>query len=110
MKYPMLKNTDNPLFNYIVMQNEEYDYYLYENFDMALKKAMELSHITKISLVYEIAFNTETREFRGQNTFTVYDGEVIYDKHVQIGLHIQFYVNAGEWLNPNEEWLKILSN
>jgi hypothetical protein len=109
LKYPMIINTENPLFNYIVMLNGDFDCYLYDNFDMALKKAMELSHGTEISLVYEIAFNTETREFRGQNTFTIYDGKVKYDKHARIGLHVQFYIAAGDWLNPNEEWLSILN-
>jgi hypothetical protein len=109
MRYPMIKKTDRPLFDYMVMLNGEEDYYLYDNFDAALKKAMTLSHGIEIGLVYEIVFNTEIREFRGQNTFTVTDGEVKYDKHARIGLHVQFYINAGEWLNPNEEWLEILN-
>lgn len=110
MKYPMIKKTEKPLFEYMVMLNGEFDYYLYDSFDIALKKAMELSGRKEISLVYEMAFNTDTREFRGQNTFTIFDGEIKYDKHARIGLHIQFYVNAGEWLNPDEQWLAILDN
>lgn len=110
MKYPMAKKTDRPIFNYMVTENGEEDYYLYFDFDSALKKAIELSnHSTGIGLVYEIAFNNETREFFGHNTFTAYDGEVHYDKHSRLGLHIHFYINAGNWLNPNEDWLTTLN-
>lgn len=109
MKYPMTKKTDRPLFDYMVMENSEYNYYLYDSFDLALKKAIELSYGMDIGVLYELAFNNETREYRVQNTFTAYDGEVKYDKYARLGLHVQFYVNAGDWLNPNEEWLSILS-
>jgi hypothetical protein len=110
MKYPMSEKTDRPLFDYIVVLNGEEDYYLYDDFDLALKKAMEIAVNYKTSLIYEIVFNNETREYRGQNTFTISGGKVHYDKHEKAGLHIQFYINAGEWLNPNEEWLTILNN
>jgi hypothetical protein len=110
MKYPMVKNTERPLFEYMVIQNGEFDYYLYDKFDDALKKATELSIGHGIGLVYEAYFINSTREYRGQNTFKVFDGIVHYDKHADIGLHLEFYINAGEWLNPNEEWLKILNN
>lgn len=110
MKYPMIKNTEKPFFNYIVTINGDFDYYLYDRFDDALKKAMELSKGTEIGLVYEMHFNNVSREWRVQNTFSIFDGEVHYDKHAKIGLHVQFHINAGEWLNPNEEWLSILNN
>ena len=107
----MTKNTERPLFDFMVMINGEQDYYLYSDFDSALKKAIAISNSHRcIGLVYEIAFNTDTRQYRGQNTFTVFNGNVKYDKHAEIGLHLEFYVNAGEWLNPNEEWLKLLND
>lgn len=105
----MKKKTDKPLFDFIVIANGQYDYYLYNDFDDALKTAMELSHKTEISIIYEIVFNTETREYRTKDTFTIYDGKVHYDKYATIGLHVEFYINAGDWLNHNEEWLSILS-
>lgn len=108
MKYPMIKKTENPLFEYIVRFNDSLDYYLFRDFDSAIKKAVELSASTKITLLYELCFNNSTREWFGKNTFKVFDGEIKYDKHAQVDLHIQFYVNAGEWLNPNEEWLNLL--
>lgn len=108
MKYPMNTKTDRPLFEYIVLQNGKENYFLFDDFDSALKKAIDLSIPNKIGLVFELAFNNETREFRAKNTFTVCDGRIKYDKYARIGLHVHFYVNAGYWLNPNEEWLAIL--
>ena len=103
LKYPMQTKIEKPEFNFLVQENGEYDYYLYGSFDAALKKAIALSFKNGIGLVFEIAFDNEIREYRGHNTFTVFDGVVRYDKHANIGLHIQFYVNAGEWLNSKEE-------
>jgi len=105
VKYPMKSKKEKPKFEYIVRFNDSLDYYLFEDFNKALKKAMTLSVKGKIILLYEIFFNSTTREFFGKNTFVVYDKEVIYDKHANPDLHISFYVNAGEWLNPKEEWL-----
>lgn len=109
MQYLMKLKTEKPLFNYIVRFNDSFDYYLFEHFDDALKLAMKLGRDgSRIALIYEIYFENATREFKGQNTFTVFYGEVHYDKHARIDLHIQFYVNAGQWLNPNEEWIQLL--
>lgn len=106
MKYPMKLKTERPNFNYIVRMNSGMDYYLYVDFDSAIRKAMSLSHGSQISLVYEIFFNTSTREFFGQNTFTIYDGVIDYEKHAMPELHVEFYVNAGDWLNPDVNLLK----
>lgn len=106
MKYPMKLKTEKPCFEYLVRLNSCLDYYLFEEFDDALKTAMALSSKNGIALVYEIFFNTTTREFFGRNTFKAYDGYVDYDKHGRADLHIEFYVNAGEWLNPKKEWME----
>jgi hypothetical protein len=105
----MSTNTEQPLFNYMVTESGEFNYYLYDGFDEALKKAIEISIPHQIGLVYEIYFNTESREYRVQTTFTVCGGKIKYDKHARVGLHLCFHVNAGRWLNPNDEWLSILT-
>lgn len=111
IKYPMKNKTDQPLFEYLVRDNMSMDYYLYANFDSALKQAEAMSisgnrHI----LIYEPHFNTVTREWHGCNTFSVVGGRVKYDKHAEVGLHLEHYVNAGEWLNPNQEWIDTIAN
>lgn len=108
MKYPMKRKTERPLFEYMLRFNNSWDYYLFDNFDDTIKKAMELSKEINIPLIYELHFDNRTKEWYGQNTFLFYDGKCEYDKHARIDLHIHFYVNAGEWLNLNEEWIKIL--
>ena len=106
----MSRRTEKPLFEFIVMINGKNNYFLYDNFDLALKKAVELSIPNKICLIYEIAFNNITREFYTQKTFTAHDGRIDYDKHARTGLHVYFYINAGEWMNPNEEWILLINN
>jgi len=108
MKYPMNKKTDVPMFNYMVIINGEFDYYLYVSFDETLKKAQELSRTNRCVLIYERVFKNDVREFFGHNTFTINSGIVKYDKRNDWGLHIDFYVNAGDWLNPNQSWIDIL--
>lgn len=95
IKYPMKEKTEKPLFNYLVRDNMSLNYYLYEDFDEALKRAMALSTTNgRHVLIYENYFNTSTREWHGQNTFDVIEGKVFYDKHAKVDLHIEFYVNA----------------
>ena len=106
VKYPMREKTERPLFNYLVKDLIHMDYYLFEEFDDALKQAQSMSldgnrHV----LIYETYFNAKTREWHGCNTFSVVDGRVEYDRHAGIELHLEFYVNAGEWLNPNQDWI-----
>lgn len=103
IKYPMNKNTEKPNFNYLVRANSSMNYYLFEKFDEAYvhMKNVSLTDECHIACPYEPYFNNKTREWFGQNTFTAYDGEVKYDKHARVELHLEFYVNAGEWLNPN---------
>lgn len=101
-RYPLKNKTENPSFEYLVRDNMKLDYYLFLEFDEALKQAEKMSisgnrHV----LIYEKYFNTITREWHGLNTFDVIGGKVIYDKHAIPDLHLDFYVNAGEWLNPD---------
>lgn len=107
IKYPMKKKTERPKFNYLVRVNSSMDYYLFNEFDEAYMhmKNMSLTDSCHIACLYEPYFDTKTREYFGQNTFTAYDGEVVYDKHAKVELHLEFYVNAGEWMNPIESWL-----
>lgn len=101
-RYPLKEKTVNPGFEYLVRDNMSLNYYLFSEFDEALKHAEKMSisgnrHV----LIYEKYFNTRTREWHGLNSFDVIEGKVIYDKHASPDLHLEFYVNAGEWLNPD---------
>jgi len=104
MKYPLSDKTTNPNFEYLVRDNMKLDYYLYKDFDSALKQAQKMSlSESRHVLIYEKDFNTITREWHGCNTFDVIEGKVVYNKHAKTELHLEFYVNAGDWLNHEEE-------
>lgn len=108
-KYPMKAKTDTPLFNYLVRDSMSLNYYLFAEFDDALKQAQTMSiNGNKLVFLYENYFHAKTREWHGQNTFQCRGGKVIYDKHAKADLHLEHYVNAGEWLNPNPEWIERL--
>ena len=64
----MKKKTERPLFNYLVRVNSSFDYYLYENFNDAIEKARQLSR-DDIGVLFEVYFNTQTREFFGKKHF-----------------------------------------
>lgn len=102
-KYPMKSKKEHPRFKYMVRPINSMDYYLFSNFNDALDKlkALSLQKIDKIICLYEPFFNTENREWYVQNTFTAINGEIDYDKHAKIDLHLFYYIQAGEWLNPD---------
>jgi len=111
MKYPMENKTDCPLFDFLVIDLKYYNYYLYNNFEDALKKAKRL--VVKYDMVYicEPILNNHTREYLAKPTFTLHKGGGIdYDKHAKLLLHIKFFMDAGEWKNPNKEWIELLKN
>lgn len=100
-RYKLKDKKTNPDFEYLVKDLMYMDYKLFNTFDDALKAAITLSNTkSHHSLIYEKYFNTKTREFHGRNTFEVVNGVIIYDPHAMPDLHLQFYVEAGEWLNP----------
>lgn len=102
-KYPLTTKTENPRFEFLVKDLMDMDYYLFTDFNSALKRLRTLSlQRSHHALLYEKKFNTNTREFHGKPTFQAMDGYVVYDPYVFTELHLEFYVNAGEWLNPEE--------
>lgn len=107
VRYPMKKNTDRPLFEYLVKTNMEFEYWLFEDFDSALECAKTLHAKTdEMILIYDCYFDTRNRQYRAQKSFWIrHDGKVVFDKHGDIELHVEFYINAGEWMNPRQDWI-----
>ncbi|ADZ84472.1 hypothetical protein [Cellulosilyticum lentocellum] len=101
MKYLLKTEKDKPSFNYLVKQIDSFDYYLFSSFNDALEKLRSLSFIGTGAWLYEPYFINSNREWKTQNTFTAYDGVVKYDKYAEIGLHLKFHIDAGEWLNSD---------
>lgn len=101
MKYSLSDKTTAPEFNFMVIINGQFDYYLFNEFDDAINQAKKLSDSNNIVIIYEPEFCTNTREWRVRDTFRVIDKKIYYNKYAEIHLHLHFYINAGEWLNPD---------
>lgn len=106
-RYPLKDKKTNPQFEFLVRDIMRMDYWLFSNFDEAITKAKTLSTPNRHIAVYEKYFNTVTREWHSLNTFDAVDGELRYDRHARPDLHLEFYVNAGEWMNPRQDWLSL---
>lgn len=106
IRYPMRSKNEGPLFNFIVRKSADFDYYLFESFDSAVEYARKLFALYNRRInIYEYEF-TKQREFRTINSFWIdYNGKLRYDKYADIGLHVEFFVNAGTWMNPNQHWI-----
>lgn len=111
IKYPMKTNKDKPLFEYLVRDNMKFDYYLFIDFEDVTKQAriMNFSGVNRV-LIYENYFDAKTGMWYGFNTFAFRDGKLIYNEVARPELHLEFYVNAGKWLNPDPGWIDILNN
>ena len=108
IKYPMKSNKEKPLFNYLIKSSMEMDYWLFDDFEEAINCAKVLNRkLDDIILIYEPHLNMRTKEYRGKLSFWLTDeGELMYGERSNIELHIEFYVNAGEWQNPNQDWIE----
>ena len=109
IKYPMRSNKEKPLFNYLIKSSMEMDYWLFDDFEEAINcaKKLNIKLQNDIILIYEPHLNMRTKEYRGKLSFWLTDdGELMYGERSNIELHIEFYVNAGEWQNPNQDWIE----
>lgn len=108
IRYPMRSKSEKPIFNYLVKSNMEMEYWLFADFDDAVECAKNKGkELDDTMLIYDVYFNTRTRQFYAQKSFWIweFDGKLNYDKHGDVELHIEFYLRAGEWMNPNQEWI-----
>lgn len=109
IKYPMRSNKEKPLFNYLIKSSMEMDYWLFDDFEEAINcaKKLNIKLQNDIILIYEPHLNMRTKEYRGKLSFWLTDeGELMYGERSNIELHIEFYVNAGEWQNPKQDWIE----
>ena len=106
MKYKMDNKTDRPSFEYMVTTNDfPIKYWLYDDFNSAFNMMKQLSLHTKdeIGKLYEIVLDNNSREYYVKNTFTAFDGITYYEPHARRELHLHYYINAGEWMNKEED-------
>ena len=110
VRYPMKKNTECPMFNFLVKSNSEMEYWLFDEFQDAYDCAKSLfAKLDEMILIYEYHLNTVTREYKARRAFwTDIDGKLKYVPRGDIELHLEFYINAGEWMNPRQDWIDTL--
>jgi len=118
-KYRMDTNTDKPLFTYLVKtvgsDTSDFNYWLYNNFHKAFDKMVALSIASQrngcgIAVIYTPHFINATREYKVKESFKASDGIARFDEHGDIHMHLKFYIDAGNWMNPEEayeEWEKM---
>lgn len=77
-------------------------YLLYNNAEEAMKKARILFLVEyPISLIYEPVKDSYV-EWVMRKTFLYINGKSTFDDNARNELHIKFYLESGEWLNPDE--------
>lgn len=109
-KYFLVDRMTKPSFDYILLSGEYYNkYYLYRanEFEQAYDQLKaEFAKGIHLAVLCDLDFNTRTREWRAHPLFRCSrrDERVFYDPYQQIMLHIKWYCDVGEWLNPREKW------
>lgn len=101
MKYILQDKETEPGFKFLVKLNKpEAGYFLYNNAEEAMEKARLLS-ISEypISLIYE-PVKDRYGEWVMQKTFLCIEGKTIFNDKAVNELHVKFYLESGEWLNP----------
>jgi len=108
MKYILNSKTEDPEFSFLIRDSYCKQYWLFNSFSLAIETLKWLS-IGKNEFYFmcEPEFNTYYRDWRSITSFSALNGEVFYDKAQNcMDLHMEYYVRAGEWMNPNEDVLQ----
>lgn len=105
-RFNLIDKKQEPPFEYILLTGHCYcDYYLYKEDE--LEEA-----ISQLKVEFSKGFHTARlcrKEFRNYDrTWCIKEffsidyctGKLTYEDCPKRGLHIVFYINAGEWLNP----------
>lgn len=110
MKYKLANKITKPDFDYILLSGAYYnEYYLYRanEFEEAYDQLKaEFAKGRYLAVLCDLNFNTKSREWKAQPLFrcSQHKDKVFYDPYQQTMLHLKWYCDAGEWLNPREKW------
>lgn len=103
MRYILENKETEPSFKFLVKSNNaDAGYYLYNDVEEAMEKARILSLVEyPISLIYEPS-KDRFGEWVMRKTFLYIEGKPTFNDNVRNELHVKFYLESGEWLNPDE--------
>lgn len=102
MKTYILENKEQqPTFKYFVQKNGNLNYYLFNDFDKAHKKMIELSNAYILEpILLRSIFAPMNKEWKMKKTFTCRDGKIDYlGFSGDILLHTKYYCDIGECIN-----------
>lgn len=107
--YQLKDKTTQPDFSYVVLTGSSYvDYYLFKEDELEeamsqLRKEASAGYLTAKIVVPH--FSTGDRQWRLRTFMNLnYDHKILFDDTPYTLLHIKHYMDAGQWLNPREEW------
>ena len=104
-----------PPFEYVLLTNKKsrfgsyLDYYLYgqdELEEAIYQLKVEVARGHSHARIYKKDFINHDRTWRLQELFGISysTNKLVYFEYGETQLHIVFYMNAGEWLNPDKEF------
>lgn len=103
MKFILKSKNEKPAFSFFVRTNTtNAGYYLFNDLEKALSKARVLS-LTKFPrvIVYEPC-QDKGGEWHLKKTYSYFSGKCYLEEDAKMELHVKFYTDAGQWLNPDE--------
>lgn len=103
LKFTLKSKIDKPAFSFFVRTNTAgAGYYLFADLEQALNKARVLS-LTQFPLVivYEPCQDKDG-EWHLIKTYSYFSGKCHLEEDAKPELHVKFYLEAYQWLNPDE--------
>jgi hypothetical protein len=107
-RFNLTDKKQEPPFEYILLTGHCYcDYYLYkenEIEDAITQLKAEFSKGFTTARIYRKSFRNYNRTWATETFFSIdyCSGKLKYEDTHHIGLHVVFYISAGEWLNPRD--------
>ena len=107
-RFNLTDKKQNPPFEYILLTGRCYcDYYLYKESELEeaiIQLKAEFAKGFTTARICRKDFRNHDRTWGVEDFFSIdYCTEKLkYEDCPDSGLHIVFYINAGEWLNPKE--------
>lgn len=104
MKYMLKSNKDDPQFKFLVRNPKCTKYWIFNDLEKALDTLrIESLKETGFFFIVEPCFVPLHQDWRSFYSYMGCNGVVDFIEEKRILLHIEHYVDAGEWQNPEEE-------
>ncbi len=107
MQYKLESKNENPRFSFALLTGDipSVDYYIYQEDELEQAIAQLKSERAKgyDPRLYVPKFSNSDRTWRLKEFMELdIDGKLVWMEHGETHLHIKWYFDTGEWLNPKE--------